>query len=141
VSDYLSCNLEVRPAENPYETLTARVHISKPTDDKGKQLETEKHLKWIASLSKGTVPLYTDGSGPIAGDVGAGWAGFHKQDSGLLWIFEGYCYLGRPMEAYDAEIHTVKEGLSTFRTISQLVPSHIYICIDNRQQYQSWGIS
>jgi hypothetical protein len=52
VSDYLSCNLEVRSAENPYEILTTRVHISKPTDDKGKQLETEKHLKWIASLQK-----------------------------------------------------------------------------------------
>jgi hypothetical protein len=45
VSDYLSCNLEVRSAENPYEILTTRVHISKPTDDKGKQLEAEKHLK------------------------------------------------------------------------------------------------
>jgi hypothetical protein len=86
VSDYLSCNLEVRLAKNPYEILTTRVHISKPTDDKGKQLETEKHLKWIHSLSKGTVLLYADGSRSIIGD-GAGWVGFHKQDSGLLQIF------------------------------------------------------
>jgi ribonuclease HI len=131
VSDYLSCNLEVRSAENPYEILTTRVHISKPTDDKGKQLETEKHSKWIDSLPKGTVLLYTDGSRSIIGDVGAGWVGFHKQDSGLLRIFEGYCYLGRSMEVYDAEIHAVKEALSTLRTISKLVPSQIYICIDN----------
>jgi hypothetical protein len=52
VSDYLSYNLEVRSAENPYEILTTRVHISNPAADKGKQLETEKHLKWITSLSK-----------------------------------------------------------------------------------------
>jgi hypothetical protein len=123
VSDYLSCNLEVRSAETPYEILTTRVHISKPTDDNGKQLETEKHSKWIDSLPKGTVLLYTDGSRSIIGDVGAGWAGFHKQDSGLLRIlriFEGYCYLGRSMEVYDAEIHAVKEALSTLRTISKL---------------------
>jgi hypothetical protein len=77
------------------------------------------------------VLLYTDGSRSIIGDVGAGWVGFHKQDSGLLRIFEGYCYLGRSMEVYDAEIHAVKEALSTLRTISKLVPSQIYICIDN----------
>jgi ribonuclease HI len=35
------------------------------------------------------------------------------------------------MEVYDAEIHAVKEALSTLRTISKLVPSQIYICIDN----------
>jgi hypothetical protein len=56
--------------------LTTRVHISTPTDDKEKQLETEKHLKWIASLSKGTVLLYTDGSRSIIGDVSAGWEAF-----------------------------------------------------------------
>jgi hypothetical protein len=84
VSDYLSCNLEVRSAENPYEILTTRVYISKPTGDKGKQLETKKHLKWIASLSKGTVLLYTDGSRSIIGDVGAGWVGFTNK---IL----GYC--------------------------------------------------
>jgi hypothetical protein len=101
VLGYLSCNLEVCSAEDPYETLTTRVHISKPTDDKGNPLETEKHMKWIASLSKGTVLLYTDGSRSIICDVGAGWIGFHKQESGLLRIFEGYCYLGRSMEVYD----------------------------------------
>jgi hypothetical protein len=131
VSDYLSCNLEVYLAENPYEILKTRVHISNPTDDKGKQLETGKHLKWIASLSKETVLLYTDGSRSIICDVGAGWVGFHKQDSGLLRIFEGYCYLGKSMEVCDTEIHAVKEALSTLRKISKLVPSQIYICIDN----------
>jgi hypothetical protein len=35
------------------------------------------------------------------------------------------------MEVYDAEIHAVKEGLSTLRTISQLSTSQMYICIDN----------
>jgi hypothetical protein len=130
VSDYLSCNPEVRSAENRYEILTTRVHISKPTDDKGKKLETEKQSKWIDSLSKETVLLYTDGSRSIIGDVGAGWVGFHKQDSGLLRIYEGYCYLGRSMEVYDAEIHAVKEGLSTLRTTSRLAPSQIY-SIDN----------
>jgi ribonuclease HI len=35
------------------------------------------------------------------------------------------------MEVYDAEIHAVKETLSTLHTISKLVPSQIYICIDN----------
>jgi hypothetical protein len=77
------------------------------------------------------VLLYTDGSRSTIGDVGTGWVGFHKQDSGLLRIFEGYCYLGISMEVYDAEIHAVKEALSTLRTISKLVPSQIYICIDN----------
>jgi hypothetical protein len=72
VSDYLSCNLEVRSAINPYEILITRVHISKPTDDKRKQLDPEKHLKWIHSLSKGTMLLYTDRLRPIIGDVGAG---------------------------------------------------------------------
>jgi hypothetical protein len=139
VSDYLSCNLEVRSAENPYEILAARVHILKPIDGKGKQLETEKHLKWIASLSKGTLLLYTDGSRPIIGDVGAGWVGFHKQDSGLLRMFEGYCCLCRSMEVYDAEIHAVKEGLSTLHSISQLVPSQIYICIDNSAEISVLG--
>jgi hypothetical protein len=77
------------------------------------------------------VLLYTDGSRSIIGDVGAGWVGFHKQDSELLRILEGYCYFGRSMEVYDAEIHAVKEGLSTLCTISQLVQSQIYICIVN----------
>jgi ribonuclease HI len=94
-------------------------------------LEILKHSKWIDSLPKRTVLLYTDGSRSIIGDVGAGWVGFHKQDSGLLRIFEGYCYLGRSMEVYDAEIHAVKEALSTLRTISKLVPCQIYIYIDN----------
>jgi ribonuclease HI len=35
------------------------------------------------------------------------------------------------MEVYDAEIHAVKEALSILRTISKLVPSQIYIYIDN----------
>jgi hypothetical protein len=83
--------------------------------------------------------FYTDWSRSIIGDVGAGWVGFHKQDSGLLRIFEGYCYLGRSMEVYDTEIHAVKEGLSTLRTISQLVPSQIYICIDNSTANISLG--
>jgi hypothetical protein len=67
---------------NPYEILTTRAHILKPTDDKGKQLETEKHLKWIDSLSKGTVFLYTDGSRSIIDDVGAGWVGFQTR----FWV-------------------------------------------------------
>jgi hypothetical protein len=88
-------------------------------------------LKWIDSVSKGTVPLYTDGSRSIIGDVGAGLVGFHKQDSGLLRIFEGYYYLGRSMEVYDAEIHGEKKALSILRTISKLVPSQICICTNN----------
>jgi hypothetical protein len=115
-------------AENPYLVLTTRVHISKPIDDKGKQIETEKHLNWIASLPKGTVLLRTDGSRSIIGEVGAG---FHKPDSVLQRIFEGCCCLGRPMEVYDAEIHALKEGLSALRTTSQLILGQIYICIDN----------
>jgi hypothetical protein len=32
------------------------------------------------------------------------------------------------MEVYNAEIHAVKEGLSAFRTVSQLVPTrYIYL--------------
>jgi hypothetical protein len=61
VSDYLLCNLKVRSPENPYEILTTRVQISKPTDDKEKQLEMEKHSKCIDLVPKGTVLLYTAG--------------------------------------------------------------------------------
>jgi hypothetical protein len=35
------------------------------------------------------------------------------------------------MEVYDAEIHAVREALSTLPTISKLLISQIYICIDN----------
>jgi hypothetical protein len=47
--------------------------------------------------------LYTHRSRSIFSDVGVGWVGFHKQDSRLLRIFEGYCYLGKSMEVYDAK--------------------------------------
>jgi ribonuclease HI len=43
------------------------------------------------------------------------------------------------MEVYDAEIHAVKEALSTLRTISKLVPSQIYICIDNSAAISALG--
>jgi hypothetical protein len=70
-------------------------------------------------------------------DVGAGFVGFHKQDSGLQRFFEGYCYLFRSVEVYHTEIHAVKEGLSSIRTTSHLIPSRYIFVLIIVQQYQS----
>jgi hypothetical protein len=44
------------------------------------------------------------------------------------------------MEVYGAEMHAVKEGLSTLHSTSQLIPGQMFVLIIVHQ-YRSWAIT
>jgi ribonuclease HI len=44
---------------------------------------------------------------------------------------QGSCHLGIQSEVFDAELHTIAEGLEDLNQI-EIAPTNIYICVDNQ---------
>jgi hypothetical protein len=74
------------------------------------------HTQWLKSLSDKTVIMYTDGSRPDEGTIGAVLCIGLVNKGNVTFRIEGWCCLGEKIEVYDAEIHAVVEGLVAIRS-------------------------
>jgi ribonuclease HI len=95
------------------------------------------HQDWISSLAKGTLLLYTDSSKLHSRKVGCGATTYEITNHGLQHLQAHYCNLGTCCKVFDAELHTIYEGLCLIPTSPTTPNTNIYICIDNQAAIQT----
>jgi ribonuclease HI len=116
--------------------ITFSLQLAPPVHTTNNDQSHTHHQEWISSLPIGTLLLYTDGSKLDSEQVGCGAATYKITDHGLWHLQFHYCNLGTWCEVFDAELHTIHEGLCFIPTSPTSPNTSIYICIDNQAVIQ-----
>jgi ribonuclease HI len=132
VKHLITGNLENRSAT----PITFSIQSAPPVHTSKNDQPHIHHQDWVSSLPIGTLLLYTDGSKLDSGQVGCGATTYEITNHRQQHLQCHYCNLGIRCEVFDAELHTIQEGLRPIPTSPANISTNIYICINNQAAIQ-----